>query len=69
MILQDLCAVLFTVGYAMREYGAYNYLYLIPGTDTLNDQNLMIFVLSQVFIYIFPSVTFPIIVELRRLVN
>ncbi|RYP74774.1 hypothetical protein DL769_003948 [Monosporascus sp. CRB-8-3] len=54
MCLQVLCAVLFTVGYAMREYGAYNYLYLIPGTDTLNDQNLMIFILSQVFIYICP---------------
>lgn len=46
MGLHPLCAVLFTLGYALREYGAYNYLY--------SDQNLIIFILSQVFIYVCP---------------
>lgn len=44
--LQPLCAVLFTAGYALREYGAFNYLY--------STQNLIIFILSQVFIYVCP---------------
>ncbi|KAI0010165.1 putative RTA1 domain protein [Xylariaceae sp. FL0662B] len=44
--LHPLCAVLFTAGYALREYGAFNYLY--------NTQNLIIFILSQVFIYVCP---------------
>lgn len=45
--LQPVCAVTFTLGYALREYGAFNYLY----TSTLN---LIIFILSQVFIYACP---------------
>ncbi|KAH8805518.1 putative RTA1 domain protein [Xylogone sp. PMI_703] len=44
--LHPLCAVIFTVGYALREYGAYNYLY--------TQLNLIIYVLSQVCIYICP---------------
>jgi hypothetical protein len=44
--LHPLCAVLFTAGYALREYGAFNYTY--------STKNLIIFILSQVFIYICP---------------
>jgi hypothetical protein len=46
--LQPLCAVLFTAGYAMRVYGAYNYLY--------STSNLIVFIMSQIFIYIAPQV-------------
>lgn len=47
--LHPLCAVMFAVGYALREFGAFNYIY--------NDDNtgsLIPFILSQVFIYICP---------------
>ncbi|KAL2264436.1 hypothetical protein VTK26DRAFT_1 [Humicola hyalothermophila] len=47
--LHPLCAVLFTAGYALREYGAYNYLY--SETDSMP---LIMFILSQVFIYVCP---------------
>ncbi|KAL9109406.1 MAG: hypothetical protein Q9227_005913 [Pyrenula ochraceoflavens] len=43
------CAVLFTAGYALREYGAYNYIY-----DNTTNTPLIIFILSQVFIYVCP---------------
>ncbi|KAI1781320.1 hypothetical protein F4818DRAFT_451459 [Hypoxylon cercidicola] len=45
--LHPLCAVLFALGYALREYGAFNYMYS-------STQNLIIYVLSQVFIYVCP---------------
>ncbi|KIX09108.1 uncharacterized protein Z518_00186 [Rhinocladiella mackenziei CBS 650.93] len=44
--LHPLCAVMFTAGYALREYGAFNYMY--------NTRNLIIFILSQVLIYVCP---------------
>ncbi|KAF2471147.1 putative RTA1 domain protein [Lindgomyces ingoldianus] len=44
--LHSICAVLFTAGYALREYGSFNYLY--------STQNLIIYILSQVFIYVCP---------------
>ncbi|RSM15719.1 hypothetical protein CDV31_004818 [Fusarium ambrosium] len=44
-----LCGVLFTAGYAMREYGAYSYLY-----KTATKMPLIIFITSQVCIYICP---------------
>ena len=44
--LHPVCAVLFTGGYALREYGAHHYLY--------NTQVLIIFVVSQVLIYVCP---------------
>ncbi|RHZ67332.1 putative RTA1 domain protein [Aspergillus thermomutatus] len=45
--LHPFCAVLFTVGYAMQAYGAYgHYMY--------DSQNLLVYILSQVFIYICP---------------
>ncbi|KAL4993222.1 hypothetical protein BDV10DRAFT_179520 [Aspergillus recurvatus] len=47
--LHPLCGVLFTVGYALREYGAYNYLY-----DEEDRTVLIAFVLSQVFVYVCP---------------
>ena len=47
--LSIICAVFFTVGYAMREYGTYHYLYE-PDKQT----PLLVFILSQVFIYICP---------------
>ncbi|KAF3492421.1 uncharacterized protein GIQ15_01938 [Arthroderma uncinatum] len=46
--LHPVCAVLFTIGYAMREYGSYNYLYM---GDTAT---LIVFILGQVFIYVCP---------------
>ncbi|KAI1195907.1 putative RTA1 domain protein [Nemania serpens] len=45
--LHPLCAVLFTAGYALREYGAYNYIY--TGSNVLIG-----YILSQVFIYVCP---------------
>ncbi|KAI1660550.1 hypothetical protein F4813DRAFT_400703 [Daldinia decipiens] len=47
--LHPVCAVLFTVGYAMREYGAYNYIY-----SATTKVPLMAFILSQVFIFVCP---------------
>ncbi|KAL4975539.1 hypothetical protein BDW66DRAFT_160343 [Aspergillus desertorum] len=47
--LYPLCGVLFTLGYALREYGAYNYLY-----DENNKTPLIVFILSQVFVYVCP---------------
>ncbi|KAJ6439389.1 RTA1 domain-containing protein [Purpureocillium lavendulum] len=47
--LHLLSASLFTLGYALREYGAYNYLY-----EENNSTPLIVFILSQVFIYVCP---------------
>ncbi|KAL4813286.1 hypothetical protein BDW67DRAFT_178014 [Aspergillus spinulosporus] len=47
--LYPLSGVLFALGYALREYGAYNYLY-----DEENTTVLIVFILSQVFIYVCP---------------
>ncbi|KAI8304059.1 hypothetical protein K4K61_006432 [Colletotrichum sp. SAR11_59] len=47
--LHPVCAVLFTAGYSLREYGAYHYLY----SETTKTP-LMVFVFSQVFIYVCP---------------
>ncbi|TGO54879.1 hypothetical protein BELL_1486g00010 [Botrytis elliptica] len=53
--LHPFCAVMFTAGYALREYGAYNYIYdPYNPTDTSRTTTLMVFILSQVFIYICP---------------
>ncbi|KXJ87059.1 RTA1 domain-containing protein [Microdochium bolleyi] len=49
--LQCVCGVLFTVGYALREYGAFNYLYR-KGTDDRSP--LLVYIFSQVFIYVCP---------------
>lgn len=46
--VQAFCAVLYTIAYALREYGAFNYLYSTP--------NLACFIISEVFIYISPCV-------------
>lgn len=46
-----LCAVILAIGYALREYGSFNYLYTRP--------NLITFICSQVFIYICPYVSPP----------
>ncbi|KAL3496133.1 hypothetical protein BJX62DRAFT_134832 [Aspergillus germanicus] len=47
--LHPLCGILFSLGYALREYGSFNYLY-----EEENKTVLILFVLSQVFIYICP---------------
>ena len=47
--MHPLCAVLFTAGYALREYGSYHYIYIGDSSATL-----LAFVLSQVFIYVCP---------------
>lgn len=47
--LHPLCAVVFTAGYALREFGAFNYIY--------SPTNLIVYILSQVCIYVCPYVT------------
>ncbi|KAJ0414821.1 hypothetical protein BJY00DRAFT_318475 [Aspergillus carlsbadensis] len=47
--LHPACGLLFTLGYALREYGSFNYLY-----EEEDKSILIVFVLSQVFIYICP---------------
>ena len=47
--LHPVCAILFTAGYALREYGAYNYLYSVA-----TKLPLIMFILSQVFIFVCP---------------
>lgn len=49
--LQPLCALLFAGGYAMREWGAFNYIYI---DENQSQGVLLVFILSQVFIYIAP---------------
>ncbi|KAG9519271.1 putative RTA1 domain protein, partial [Aureobasidium melanogenum] len=44
--LQPMCAVFYTAGYALREYGAFDYLY--------STTNLNVYIISQVLIYICP---------------
>lgn len=48
--LHALCGLLFTAGYATREWGTYNYLYAVGETK----KPLMIYIMSQVFVYICP---------------
>ena len=53
--LHPFCAVMFTAGYALREYGGYNYIYdPFDPMDTSRSTTLMVYILSQVFIYICP---------------
>ncbi|KAK6224398.1 RTA1 domain-containing protein [Colletotrichum tabaci] len=47
--LHPFCALLFTLGYALREYGAYNFMYL--ATDKTP---MVLFILSQICIFIGP---------------
>ncbi|KAF9875482.1 hypothetical protein CkaCkLH20_06863 [Colletotrichum karsti] len=47
--LHPVCAVLFTAGYSLRLYGSYNYIY----SETTKTP-LMVFIFSQVFIYVCP---------------
>ncbi|KAK1749483.1 putative RTA1 domain protein [Echria macrotheca] len=47
--LHPICATIFTIGYALREYGAFNFIYE-PGDVSV----LVVFILSQVFIYVCP---------------
>ncbi|KAK4140927.1 uncharacterized protein C8A04DRAFT_31472 [Dichotomopilus funicola] len=47
--LHPICAVLFTVGYALREWGSYHYLF-----DPADRTPLVTFIVSQVFIYVCP---------------
>jgi hypothetical protein len=47
--LHPVCALVFTVGYTLRAYGSYNYIY------TKGDIPVLInFILSQIFIYVCP---------------
>lgn len=52
--LQPLCALLFTMGYALREVGAYNYSWQGNIEGTINVTNLIIYILSQVFVFVAP---------------
>lgn len=44
--LHPACAIVLAIGYALREYGAFNYLY--------TPVNLSVFIVSQILIYICP---------------
>ncbi|CAJ2501184.1 Uu.00g040370.m01.CDS01 [Anthostomella pinea] len=46
--LHPVCAVLFAAGYALREYGSFNFMY------SPENPSLIIFILSQVCIYVCP---------------
>ncbi|KAL7627705.1 hypothetical protein AAE478_001899 [Parahypoxylon ruwenzoriense] len=47
--LHAVCAVFFTAGYALRDYGAFNYMYSVT-----TKVPLLVFIFSQVFIFICP---------------
>lgn len=47
--LHSVCAVIFAAGFALREYSSYHYIYDPDGSATL-----IVFILSQVFIYACP---------------
>jgi hypothetical protein len=49
--LHSFCAVLFTAGYALREYGAFNYLFI---SREASMSTLLVYILSQVLIYVCP---------------
>lgn len=49
--LHACCAILLTVGYALREYGAFNYMFEDKESSQMT---LGIYIASQVFIYICP---------------
>lgn len=52
--LHPFCAALFALGYALREVGAYNYSWQTDVEGEINNTNLIIYVLSQIFVYIAP---------------
>lgn len=52
--LQPFCAALFALGYALREVGAYNYSWQTDIEGKVNTTNLIIYVLSQVFVFVAP---------------
>ncbi|POS75241.1 RTA1 domain-containing protein [Diaporthe helianthi] len=52
--LQPFCAALFALGYALREVGAYNYSWQTDVEGKINTTNLIIYVLSQVFVFVAP---------------
>lgn len=52
--LQPLCAVLFTLGYALREVGTYNYSWQTNVEGEINVKNLIVYILGQVFVFVAP---------------
>lgn len=54
--LHPFCAFLFALGYALREVGAYNYSWQTDVEGKVNTTNLIIYVLSQVFVFVAPYV-------------
>lgn len=52
--LHPICATLFAVGYAMREVGSYNYSWQTDVVGKLNITNLIVYVVSQVLIFVAP---------------
>lgn len=53
--LQPTCGVMFMVGYGLRIYGTYNFLY-----NADDKTSLIMFILSQVFIYVCPWIHTPL---------
>lgn len=49
MALHPFVAVMFTVGYALREVGAFDYKY-----DAKNSQSLIVYIMNQVLVYVGP---------------
>lgn len=52
--LHPFCAAMFAHGYALREVGAYNYSWQTDVEGEINSTNLIIYVLSQVFVFVAP---------------
>ncbi|ROV98083.1 hypothetical protein VMCG_06987 [Cytospora schulzeri] len=52
--LHPFCATLFAIGYAMREVGAYNYSWQTDVDGKINTTNLIVYVVSQVLIFVAP---------------
>lgn len=52
--LHPFCAGLFALGYAMREVGAYNYSWQTDVPGEVNETSLIVYVLSQVFVFVAP---------------
>lgn len=52
--LHPICAAMFALGYALRQVGAYNYSWQTDVEGEINNTNLIIYVLSQVFVYVAP---------------
>lgn len=52
--LHPICAILFALGYVLREVGAYHYSWQTDVKGEVDTVNLIIYVISQVLIFVAP---------------